>query len=192
MSVLKSFINKLNSKYTIIAITLIAIIIIYVSVINKQTYGNDKESIIDVIQSIDGYNSESIEILEIKDIHNNRIVSFLLHDSPAFIQFYKNPAGNYEWNYVEKKEGESFAEFIPNLRDEKSDVLRMLIVSNQFNEIAQMELSVNERIFKEEFDVNQSNVSWINIAKTNDDEDSLRFDFKYFDADGNPIQEGFE
>ncbi|MDX1771238.1 MAG: hypothetical protein R3328_06900 [Planococcaceae bacterium] len=192
MSVFKSFINKRNSKYTIIAITLIAIIIFYVSVINKQAYGNDKESIIEVIQSIDGYNSELIEILEIKDIYNNRIVSFLLHDSPAFIQFYKNSAGNYEWNHVEKKEGKSFAEFIPNLRDEKSDVLRMLIVSNQYNEIAQMELSVNERIFKEEFDVNQSNVSWINIAKTNGDEDSLRFDFKYFDVDGNPIQEGFE
>ena len=188
MSVFKSSINKRNSKYTMIAITLIASIIIYVSVINKETYGNDKESIIDVIQSIDGYNSESIEVLEIKDIHNNRIVSFLLHDSPAFIQFYKNPRGNYEWNYAEKKEGESFAVFIPNLRDEKSEVLRMLVVSNQYNEIAQMELSVNERIFKEEFDVTQSNVSWINIAKTNGDEDSLRFDFKYFDVDGNPIQ----
>lgn len=188
MSVFKSSINKRNSMYTMIAITLIAIIIIYVSVFNKQAYGNDKESIIEVIKSIDGYNSESIEILEIKDIHNNRIVSFLLNDSPGFIQFYKNQSGNYEWNHVEKKDGESFSVFIVNIRDEKSNVLRMLVVSNQYNEFAQMELSVNERKFEEKFDVNQSNVSWINIPKTNRDGESLRFDFKYFDVDGNPIQ----
>lgn len=180
-------INKINHKYTFLAIALITIIIIYVFVSNKQTYGNDKESIIDVIQSIDGYNSESIEILEIKDIHNNRIVSFLLNDSPAFIQFYKNPRGNYEWKYVEKKEGESFSVFIVNLRDEKSNDLRMLVVSNQYNEIAQMELSVNERIFKEKFNVNQSNVSWINITKTNGDGKSLTFEYKYFDVEGNQI-----
>jgi hypothetical protein len=53
-----------------------------------------------------------------------------------------------------------------------------------------MELSVNERIFEEKFEVNQSNVSWMNIAKTNGDGESLRFEFKYFDVDGNPIQGG--
>jgi hypothetical protein len=107
--------KRLNRKYTFIAITLIAMIIIYVSIFNKQTYGNDKGSIIDVIQSIDGFNSESIEILEIKDIHNNRIVSFLLNDSPAFIQFYKTRGITRE--ICEKKEENHFP-CSPKLRDE--------------------------------------------------------------------------
>lgn len=41
-----------------------------------KPYGNDEESIIEVIRTIKGYNDGVIEILEVKDIEDSRIVGF--------------------------------------------------------------------------------------------------------------------
>lgn len=47
----------------------------------KQLYGNDKESIVKVINSIEGYGNKSIEILEIKDFNDLRVVAFLSNNN---------------------------------------------------------------------------------------------------------------
>jgi hypothetical protein len=90
---------------------LISIIVYFSDSINKP-YGNDKESIEKVIKSIEGYESESIEILVIKDINDDRLVGFLTNNNPAYIHFSKNKKGNYEWRHIEKREGQSFVTYL--------------------------------------------------------------------------------
>lgn len=55
----------------------------------KQLYGNDKESIVKVINSIEGYGNKSIEILEIKDFNDLRVVAFLSNNSQAIFNLIK-------------------------------------------------------------------------------------------------------
>ncbi|GGM40931.1 hypothetical protein GCM10011351_28940 [Paraliobacillus quinghaiensis] len=66
-----------NKAYVLTVVILIAIFIFYFFDNIGKTYGNDKESIEKVIQSIEGYENESIDILEIKDIYDERLVAFL-------------------------------------------------------------------------------------------------------------------
>jgi hypothetical protein len=60
-----------------------------------------------------------------------------------------------------------------------------MIVTNDKNEIAKMELGVNEQIIEQEFRVNKKSVTWIDIpesiGKTN------TYYYKYYDRDGNLI-----
>ncbi|GGM43628.1 hypothetical protein GCM10011351_32000 [Paraliobacillus quinghaiensis] len=178
---------KKNSKvFVLTAIILIAILGFYILLDSiEKPYGNDKESIEKVIKSIEGYENESIEILEIKDIYEERIVGFLSNNNPAYIQFTKNKKGNYEWIHIEKSEGHSFSPyliFVP-VPNEDSNVLKFMIVTNQENNIAKMELEVNGEVIEQEFGVNQNSVYWIALPKGK----KHSFKYKYFDKDGNEI-----
>ncbi|WP_010194783.1 hypothetical protein [Bacillus sp. m3-13] len=93
----------------------IGIIFLAFNFINSSFYinGNDKESIIQTIQSLDLFEDTSIEIVEIKDVGDERLVAFLSNDSPANIHFIKDNYGNYKWSTAEKKRRPPFPLFYP-------------------------------------------------------------------------------
>ena len=62
---------------------------------SKQLYGNDEASIIEVITSFDDYEDKQIEILEINDFDDVRIVAFLSNNKPSYIEFNKNEKGKF-------------------------------------------------------------------------------------------------
>jgi len=177
-----------TNKVLVISSILILVLLVgvFYSTSLQKVYGNDEESIIELIQSIEGYHHGLIEILEVKDIEDIRIVAFLVNNTPAYIRFERNSKGNYEWSYAEKKDGESFASFSIKVPSESLDVRRMVITTED-NEIARMELGVNDRVIEQDFDVNERTVTWIPISTPNVKQYS--YTYKYFDENGNSIVE---
>ncbi len=177
-----------TNKVVVISSVLLLFLVVGIFYSNslQKPYGNDEESIIEVIRTIEGYNDGVIEILEVKDIEDSRIAGFLTNNSPAYILFKKNSKGNYEWASLEKKEGESFASFTIKIPGEPLD-LRLMVITTVENEIARIELDVNERVIDQEFSVNERMVTWIPISTPN--EKNYTFTFKYFDENDNSIVE---
>ncbi|WP_454189832.1 hypothetical protein [Paenibacillus sp. Marseille-Q7038] len=174
-------ISKKNKMiYVLILFILITMVGIYFSKSTNKLYGNDKESIQEVIESIEGYEDESVEILELKDINDIRIVAFLSNNSPAYIEFSKNQKGNYEWRHIEKHAGKSFATFLIRTSDHVLQNSKFMIVTNQENNIAKMELEVNEQVIEQKLSINQKSVTWIDLPR-----DGHAFKYKYYDKDGN-------
>lgn len=103
------FLKKRNLIFFIIVIILVVGFPIYH--FNNTLYGNDKESIVKVIKSINGYEDKPIEILGIKDFNDVRIVGFLYNNRPAYIEFYKNNKGNYKWRSIEVRQDETLSSF---------------------------------------------------------------------------------
>ncbi|MGD6855864.1 hypothetical protein ACQCVO_12375 [Bacillus infantis] len=167
--------------YGILAMFLIPLMY---NALNKE-YGNDKESILKVIRSIEGYNSQAIEILEIKDINNERIVPFLIHSDPGYIQFTKNTRGNYEWQHIEKAGNQDLASFLVHLRGDEMPDLMFLFVTNRDNEIAKVELDVNGKVFNKEFKVNEDSAAWIDLPILK----SAEYKYRYYSKDGNLVKE---
>lgn len=178
-------VKKKRIVYMFIAVILIVIFVIRFSDNINKPYGNDKESIESVIKSIKGYENESIHILEIKDIYDERVVGFLSNNSPAYIQFSKNQKGNYEWKHIEKSSYQSFASYIIHASKDESKELQFMIVTNPNHNIAKMELSVNDQVIEQQFHVNRESVTWIDLPESNGN--AYTFKYKYYDKDGNPI-----
>lgn len=177
--------KKITKKQIISLIILVAIFMIYFINANHKVYGNDRKSIIQVIKSIEGYENESIEILEIKDIDDERVVAFLSNNSPAYIQFSKEK-GNYVWKHIEKSASESFSTYLIHIaKNLDKNPLSFMIVTNQNNQIAKMQLSVNDQVIEKEFSVNQNSVSWIQLPESNGE--GYKFTYKYFDKEGNLV-----
>jgi hypothetical protein len=174
----------IQKKKTFVIIFIAIFTILYLSS-NKPLYGNDKKSIIQVIKSVEGYESGSIEILDIKDIDKDRVVGFLYDNSPAYIHFHKNRKGNYKWNHIEKRPGDSFTLFIIQIQD--SDILRFMTITNQENEIAKLKLNVNNQIVERKFKVKERAVYWIDLPKSKDK--NYSFKYEYFDKEGNPLND---
>lgn len=148
----------------------------------EQVYGNDKESIATVINSIEGYEDKPIEILEIKDLDDQRMVGFLSDRSPGFIQFQKNKNGNYLWKHIEVRTNESFSSFIiPGYQ-------MFMIVTNNENKVAKMQVSINGQQIEQPFTPYQPSVSWIRFPKTDKSEYAFR-DYRYYDQDGNLLND---
>lgn len=173
---------KKNKAY-VLTVVVILIALFYFSINIGKTYGNDKESIEKVIQSIKGYENKSIDILEIKDIYDQRLVAFLSNNNPAYIQFSNNEKGNYEWNHIEKSQDQSFAKYLIHVPNKETVLLKYMLVTSQENNIAKMELDVNGQVIEQEFRVHQNSVSWIDLPK----DKALAFKYQYFDKDGNVI-----
>lgn len=86
---IKEGIKILKKRYfTFFIILIIGVAGLSIYHFNNTLYGNDKESIVKVIQSIKGYGGKPIEILGIKDFNDVRNVGYLYNDSPAYIEFY--------------------------------------------------------------------------------------------------------
>lgn len=176
---------KKNSMIIAIIIILIVISVIFSLESSKKLYGNDKESIEKVITSIEGYENETIEILEIKDISDVRVVGFLSNNNPAYVQFFKNQKGNYEWSHIEKSENQSFATYLIQESTNRAKFSKFMIVTNQANDIAKMQLGINEQVIEQEFSVNQKSVTWIDLPESQGD--TYTFKYKYYDKEGNLI-----
>lgn len=155
--------------------------------IPRTLYGNDEESIVKVIRSIEGYTvpTANIDIVEIKDIEENRVVSFLYDNMPAYAHFIKNSMGNYRWVYVEKSGEVSLAQFMVNRIRGEDDAPVMLFVANGENEVAKIQVIVNDEVLETEITPHTMDVAWVEIPGTN--EKSYRFDYMYYDEEGNRI-----
>ncbi len=173
--------NKRNLGFTTVAILLFVVILMFYFNGTKQLYGNDKESIVKVINSIEGYGNKSIEILEIKDFNDLRVVAFLSNNSPGYIQFNKNKDNNYKWNHIEVMDNETFSSFIP-------DLPMFMFVTNNENEIAKMQVTINGEKLEQEFTPNEATVNWMDLPQTDKNEYTFR-NYKYYDKDGNLIEE---
>jgi hypothetical protein len=138
-----------------------------------------------VIRSIDGYNSQSIEILEIKDIKSELVVPFLINKNPGYIKFTRNRRGNYEWKHIERTQNQSIASFLIHLKGEELPHLKFLFVTNDDNDIAKVELDVNGKIFHKEFNVHESSAEWVDLPPLK----SAEYKFKFYDNNGNLIEE---
>jgi len=177
-----SKVSKVINMKTILL--LIIVLIALVSVISNklnsnEIYGNNLESIKKMILTIESYENTSIEILEIKDFGNDRIVGFLSDETPAYIEFSKNDAGNYCFVYTEMYTNNSFSTFIINFSDNDSIAA---VIKNRYNDIAKLELSVNSQVIEQEFNTNQDSVTWIELPHCSTS--NCRYDYRYYDING--------
>ncbi|WP_349410032.1 hypothetical protein [Pseudalkalibacillus sp. SCS-8] len=176
--------NKNTLIYSAVAIVLVFIGALFFSDRTDRVYGNDEDSIMSVIQSIDGYKGQAVTILEIIDIDDERIVPFLLNNEPAYIQFSKNLDGNYMWNHIEKRQGSSFSSFFLHIHTHD---VKIMVVTNDQNEIAKMQVNVNGQLVEQSFEVGKATVSWLEIPVS---KEGYTFrNYKYFDQQGNVIYE---
>ncbi|MCF6409115.1 hypothetical protein [Pseudalkalibacillus salsuginis] len=173
--------NKKNFLLLVAAL-LLGVISIY-GYLNSSFYlnGNDEESIIKTIHSIDMHKDSSIEVIEIKNIGSQRIVPFLDNGRPAYIQFTKNKYGNYKWNSVERSSGGSLSNFLIH-NDGRFSLF--LVVTTEENEIAKMKLGVNEHVYIKEFEIHKNSATWIDLP----DDKEQRYTYNYYDKDGNLIE----
>lgn len=65
---------------------------------DKKLYGNDEGSIQKVIQSIEGYENRQIEILDISDFHDSRVVGFLSDQRRGILSLLEIPKGTMNGN----------------------------------------------------------------------------------------------
>lgn len=178
--------KKLNLTFIIVPILLFSVFFIPYFNDTNQLYGNDRESIKKVINSIEGYENRTVEILEVKDINDLRVVAILGNNSPGYIEFHKDEAGNYIWRHIEVKNNEPFSSFLLHLNRKESP--KFMFVTNNQNEIAKMKVTVNGHILEEEFLPNQKTVTWVDLPETDKDDYEFR-NYKYYDNDGNLIKE---
>jgi hypothetical protein len=179
--------KKFNVAFIIVPILLFGVIIfIFYFNDTKQLYGNDRESIMKVIKSIEGYENRSIEILQVKDFNHLRIVAFLSNNSPGYIEFHKDKDGNYVWKHIEVKHNEPFSSFLLHLN--RTENPRFMFITNNENEIAKMQVTVNEHKLEQEFLPNQVTVTWVDLPQTDKSEYTFQ-NYKYYDKDGNLIKE---
>lgn len=183
---IKEGIKILKKRYfTFFIILIIGVVGFSIYHFNNTLYGNDKESIVKVIQSIKGYEDKPIEILGIKDFNDVRVVGFLYNDSPAYIEFYKNDVGNYKWRSIEVRHDETLSSFSPIL---PNNIRRKLMyVSNYENEITKIQVDINGQLVEQDFLSNKAAVTWVDFPLT-DKKDYTFQNYKFYDAKGNIIQ----
>ncbi len=174
--------GKKNIGIFIAALMLVSLVSYYFY-ISKELYGNDKASIVKMIKSIDGYENKKIELLEIDDFNDVRIVGFLSNNSPSYIEFNKNEKGNYVWKSIESHKNESFSMFLPLMGNSK-----MMFVTNYHSEIARMQVDINESTLEQNFTPYQATVTWVDLPQTNKDSYEYR-NYKFHDENGNLIRE---
>lgn len=178
-----------NKKLSIWLVALvIGFIFLAFNFFNSSFYvnGNDEESIVQTIQSLDMYENTSIEIIDIKDVGDERLVAFLSNNLPAYIHFIKDKYGNYKWISAEKREG-SLSHFLIPLSNRMDNYtnLFVLTIANYDNEISKMELLANQHIFVEEFAIYENSATWTELPK---EEKNFSFDYKYYDKNGKLIE----
>ncbi|MEK5036769.1 hypothetical protein [Sporosarcina sp. FSL K6-3457] len=175
-------------KLFVVAVLAISIILCVVIWWGKPLYGNDEASIVEVIRSIEGYEAESaiIEILDITDSRENRIVSLIFNQNPAYMRLTKNVKGNYQWSHFEVRRDESLSQFTIHMLDEDDAPPTILYVANENNKIAQIRMTVNGEVVESDIRPYVKDVVWVELPKTK--EKSYQFYYTYFDEGGNQIE----
>jgi hypothetical protein len=175
----------MGKKKIMIIITVLILVLVasYYFYNSKKLYGNDQASIVKVINSIDNYKNKEIEILEIKDFKDVRIVGFLSNSNPSYIEFNKNKKGNYVWRHIESHSDESFSTFLPLMGNTK-----MMFVTNHENEIAKMQVDVNGTSLEQNFIPYEAAVSWMDLPEAKGHSYEYR-NYKFYDQNGDLIKE---
>jgi hypothetical protein len=166
--------------WLLVPLLVLGLVLVVYAAEGNQLYGNDEESIIEVINSIEGYENMSIQILEIKDFKDIRVVAFLAEGSPGYIEFDRNEDGNYKWRHLEVREEESFSTFLLSFVDGKT---AFLLVKNWESEIAHMKVDVNGELLEVEFQPLGASATWVELS---DKRNTFR-NYRYYDKDGNLI-----
>lgn len=179
-----------QNKKLLIAATAIFLLAIYMTYFsNAEEYGgphgNDEDSILQVIRSIDTHRHHDIELLEIIDIDDVRIVGFLGDGNPAYIRFYKNTNGDYLWNSSATM-SQSLSTFVVTLRDGNAGSI-LLLISNHQNPVAKVEVKVNRHTLEQELAVNEASVNWFDLSEV--EGNYIRFDYTFYDENGNVIDD---
>lgn len=78
-------------------------------------------------------------------------------------------------------DNETFSSFIP-------DLPMFMFVTNNENEIAKMQVTINGEKLEQEFTPNEATVNWMDLPQTGKNEYTFR-NYKYYDKDGNLIEE---
>ncbi|MGQ4668472.1 hypothetical protein ACUIJN_22095 [Metabacillus halosaccharovorans] len=176
--------KKKNLTFFIIVFILIVGFSLYH--FNNTLYGNDKESIVKVIKSIEGYDDKPIEILEIKDFNNVRVVGFLFDGKPSYIEFNKNSMGNYKWRSIEVRNDETLSSFFPILPNNIRQ--KLMFVSSYGNKVAKIQVDVNGQIVEQKFPPNNASVTWVDLPQSNKSDYTFR-NYKFFNEEGNLLQD---
>lgn len=165
-----------------------AIIVVLIFVVSfyfyqtKDLYGNDKASIVKVINSIDNYKKKEIKVLGIRDFNDLRIVGFLSNNNPSYIEFEKNRKGNYEWRHIESREG-PFSMFLLQMENSK-----MMFVTNYDNRIAKMQVDINGETLEQNFTPREATVSLVDLPNTKAKNYEYQ-NYRYYDEEGSLIEE---
>ncbi len=128
---------------------------------HNPLHGKDKESIVKVIHSIEGYADKPTEILDIKDFDDVRVVGFLYNNNPAYMTLYKNVWGNYKWKSIEVRNDETLSAFLPSLPQNIPP--KMMYVSTFDNKLTTSEVDVNGQLVKQQFPTNRAFAPWVDI-----------------------------
>jgi len=156
----------------IITVSLLAI---FISTTNKRIYGNDAESIVEVINSIDLYEGKSIHLLEIYDFDDDRVVTFLSDSSPSIIEFYKNDKGNYTGPRSQTRHYENLSPFIVGSIG-KDDEVFVFSVKNHYSKTDIFTFSANKELYTVDFSVGHPNSQYTKLKESQDN----GYAFKWF------------
>ncbi|MCD8510526.1 MAG: hypothetical protein LRY73_12075 [Bacillus sp. (in: Bacteria)] len=179
-----------QKKAILIAASTIFLLVIYMTYFSSAEdfggpYGNDEDSIRQVIHSIDTHQHQSIELLEIIDIGDVRIAAFLSDGNPAYIRFYKNTYGDYLWNSSATMD-QALSTFVVTLKGDDGGPI-LLLISNHHNPVAKVEVKVNRHKLEQELAVNEASVNWFDLGEV--EANYMRFDYTFFDEEGNVIDD---
>lgn len=174
-------------KYFMIVIVLILLTFLIYKFTNTSTqyYGNNKEAIKKVVNSIEGYEDQSISVLEVKDFNDNRIAGILVNNRPGYIEFKKNKNGDYVWSHIEATNDNALGFYLPDINEASNR--KIMIVTSPNNQVAKLSVEINYKLIEQSIYPIQSSVTWIDLPQTESDE--YRFDnYKYYDQEGNIIK----
>jgi hypothetical protein len=170
-------------KITILIAAVMILVAAYAWYQSTKVYGNDKESIVMVIKSVEGYEDKDIHVVKINDFDDVRIVGFLANNNPSYIEFAKNDKGNYVWKHIESNQNEALAMFLPGRAIEK-----IMFVANNENDVAKMTVDINGETLEQTFPPHEPSVSWVDLPESTDGGYEYR-NYKYYDENGDLIEE---
>jgi LPS O-antigen subunit length determinant protein (WzzB/FepE family) len=170
-------------KITILIAAVLILVAAFAWYQSTKVYGNDKESVIKVIKSVEGYEDKDIHVVKINDFDDVRIVGFLANHNPSYIEFAKNDKGNYVWKHIESNQNEALAMFLSGRAIEK-----IMFVANDENDVAKMTVDINGETLEQTFPPHEPSVNWVDLPESKEDGYEYR-NYKYYDENGDLIEE---
>ncbi|PET65383.1 hypothetical protein CN514_12130 [Bacillus sp. AFS001701] len=158
--------------------------------------GNNKKNIVENIQSLIDPN-QSIEIIKIYDLKNDRYVAYLHDNIPAYIHFEKNIIGNYKfinadygYTNLENKTEENLQVFplFRGYQDGKPLPFNLLVITNYENTVAKLGVRVvnaTGSTEKNEINVGKPSASILTMYKASE---AYSLEYKYFDKNGKLVK----
>jgi hypothetical protein len=163
--------NKIIYSICVIAVLLIALFFLEK---NKEVYGNDVESIIQVINSIDLYEDTNIEIIDIFDQDKSRIVSFLSNGNPAFIEFKDKGNNKYKYQCSEVDRSDKFNSFFISIFGENSSHNYVLSI-NGYSDLIRLKFKANNDIYEVGFEKDVPAAKWTKLKPSSDNSYSFEW-----------------